>query len=326
MPEQGQDTEIEALVEGRLAPYRNLSRLVERQLAATPQHHRSLTKRLVECEESQIAVLDRLAGQICCIAGEQIEDVLHDYDWICRMMVDEEMKFRRSGHYRISTFKEAVEEVYSNDEFMRHYMNGLLISQLWWSNHTETFDFYEKEYLAGFDEEFRHLEIGPGHGLFLFAAGHHTRCTHLEAWDVSHASIVHTRAALGALGLERPVSLEVQDMFEAEHRAGQFDSVVMSEVLEHLERPDEALRVAHSLLSEKGCLFINMPVNSPAPDHIYLLDTPEEVVGLVSENGFDVKQVHFAPQTGLSLERARKFKSTISVALIATPKIEGVNR
>lgn len=320
MPEQGQGLEINALVKSRLAPYRDLSRLLTRQLAATPQYKKSLTKRLVGCETSQLAVLDQLARQICCIAGEQLEDVLHDYDWICRLMLDEEMNFRRSGRYRITTFEEAVKQVYSNDEFMQHYMNGLLISQLWWSNHTETFNYYQKEYLAGFVEEFRHLEIGPGHGLFLFAAGQHERCMHLEAWDVSHTSIAHTRAALGALGLERPVSLEVQNMFEAEHRAGRFDSVVMSELLEHLERPSEALMVAHSLLSKQGRLFINMPVNSPAPDHIFLLDTPEEVLDLVSENGFDVKQAHFVPQTGLSLERARKYKSTISVALIATPK------
>ena len=62
-----------------------------------------------------------------------------------------------------------------------------------------------------------------------------------------------------------------------------------------------------------GRLFLSVPVNSPAPDHIYLFRTPEEAIDMVREAGFDIQHTLFSPCTGVSLARARKHRLTISV-------------
>ena len=41
-----------------------------------------------------------------------------DYRWTCDRLRDEELYFHRNGRYRLSTFAEANEEVYSNEEYM----------------------------------------------------------------------------------------------------------------------------------------------------------------------------------------------------------------
>ena len=91
-----------------------------------------------------------------------------------------------------------------------------------------------------------------------------------------------------------------------------------SEVLEHLEDPAAALDVLGKLLAPGGRIFINVPANSPAPDHIYLFRNPEELVQMMEGLGFRVLQTFFAPITGATMERARRQELTISCVVIAT--------
>ncbi len=127
---------------------------------------------------------------------------------------------------------------------------------------------------------------------------------------------METRAALDALDTARPVRLVEADLFAAPE--GKYQSIVFSEVLEHLEAPRDALRILRDLLTDDGRLFLRAPVNAPAPDHIYLFHTPEEIVGMVHDAGFDVQDSLFSPCTGATLERARAHRLAIAVALIAT--------
>lgn len=303
--------------EDAIAPYAALSALLSRQLEITPQHARGLRKRFDCAGAPELRAADQLADRIARVAGDDLDTVLGDYDFICKVMFKEELNFRRTGRYRLTAFAEALDEVYSDQEFMHRYMNGLLITQAWWSNHTEIFQFYQETYLTGFESDFDHLEIGPGHGLLLLEAAQSSRCRSMECWDVSQASIDQTKHALSRLGLQKPVTYHLQDLFMAGEVTRTFDSIVVSEVLEHLEQPDVALTMIKGLLKPGGKVFVNMPVNSPAPDHIYLLREPEEVLTLVEQGGFRILQSQFAPQTGLSLDRARQTKSTISVAVVA---------
>jgi hypothetical protein len=70
-------------------------------------------------------------------------------------------------------------------------------------------------------------------------------------------------------------------------------------------------------LAPGGRAFINVPVNSPAPDHITLYRSPEDVVEAVKQAGFEVDDVLFAPTTGASLSRARKLSLAISTVVVA---------
>lgn len=299
--------------------YPALARLLGRQLELTPQHTKYLTARMQNAGEDHLSVMNEMAECVIRLCGRDLDTVLLDYDWICKAMLREEIEFRRSGEYRLKTFQQAVDEVYSDQDFMSHYMNGLLISQVWWANHAEALRFYKDKFLGGFARPFDHLEIGPGHGLLLYFATEIPACRTLEAWDVSEASVEKAEKALQLLGLGKPVTMRTQDLFAADASAARFDSIVFSEVLEHLDRPADALRIIRSLLKADGRLYINMPINSPAPDHLFLLRTPEAVVEFVESCGYTIEQSQFEPQTGMTLERARRMEATISVLLIARP-------
>ena len=185
------------------------------------------------------------------------------------------MYFARIGEYRLKTFEEANREVYANADLMTRYMNGLLVSDALWLNHASAMDRFRQDLSsrrrspAAVD-----LEIGPGHGMLLHLAlrfGAFGSCT---AWDVSETSVAHVRGILAMLGQSDRVDLRLTDLYSdgalAANR-GRFDTVVLSEVLEHLERPLLALQIIRELLTPDGTVWINVPANGPAPDHLFLL-------------------------------------------------------
>jgi 2-polyprenyl-3-methyl-5-hydroxy-6-metoxy-1,4-benzoquinol methylase len=292
----------------------HLEKLVAHQLAMFPEHVFFLTNRFSALTGAEYQFADRIAEKIIQIAGCHLERVCADYRWLNGIVLDEELYFRRNGRYRLSTFEEADAQYYSNSKFMSRYMNGLLASQLWWRNHTEMLQYFRDDFLEHNPHGFSHLEIGPGHGLFLYFAATSPNCRSASAWDISDASLQKTRSALAAMHLDRQVLLKKVDIFAAPKE--EFTSIVFSEVLEHLERPQDALAILHGLLADKGRIFLNAPVNSPAPDHLYLFETPEQILQMIADAGFTVESSRFSPYTGVTLERARKKKLTISVGVI----------
>jgi 2-polyprenyl-3-methyl-5-hydroxy-6-metoxy-1,4-benzoquinol methylase len=296
--------------------YPGLSRLINVQLQVWPDHERFLSSRF---PGGGYEFAEEIAQLILRVA-EPLDAVAEDYHWMCDRLYEEELHFRRTGSYRLSRFEDAVREVYANSDFMRRYMNGVLLSHVWWDNHARVIEYYVKGFLAGNVEGYSHLEVGPGHGLLLYLAARDPRCQSATGWDVSETSVTATRRTLERLGTERRVDLVQRNMLDAPTDGTRFDSIVISEVCEHLEDPKEALTRLGAHLSPKGRLFVNVPINSPAPDHIYLLNSPEEGTELVRAAGLEVEEVRVFPMTGFTEERARRTKSTISCAIVARPR------
>ncbi|MBI1406285.1 MAG: methyltransferase domain-containing protein [Caulobacter sp.] len=282
-------------------------------MRAFPEHEAALRKRFALADADPI-FCETLAGMIERIAGETLAAVCDDYRWLAGAVLEEELFFRREGRYRLTSFAEAEALVYADAAYMTRYMNGLLLSQLWWANHTAVLAWFRDRYLPANRPGARHLEVGPGHGLFLHLAASDARTSEATGWDVSPASLDQVRHTFAALG-KAPPPLSLVNLFEPSPE--QFDSICFSEVLEHLETPAKALARVHDLLAPGGRAFINAPVNSPAPDHITLFSTPEAIVELVSGAGLVVEELLLAPSTGASLERARKFALAISTVIIA---------
>ncbi|MFZ5617264.1 MAG: class I SAM-dependent methyltransferase [Pseudomonadota bacterium] len=295
-----------------------LMRLVASQVAAAPDQEKFFAKRFEESSPNEMMRQEELAGHIAKLIAHDERTFLDDYVWLCAEQLNEELYFRRHHKYRLSTFEEAYRLVYSNREYMTRYMNGLLMTQLWWKNHFDVIDYYRRAFLATNKPGYSHLEIGPGHGLFIYFAAADPKAGKVTGWDISESSIDSTRAALKTLGLSNLPALELQDLFKGP--SGAFDSVVFSEVLEHMEEPRAALDVIHSVLAPGGRLFLNMPINSPAPDHLFNLDTPEDLVEFVEDAGFAIEDQGLFPATNQTLDMARKKKLTISCAFVARRK------
>jgi 2-polyprenyl-3-methyl-5-hydroxy-6-metoxy-1,4-benzoquinol methylase len=298
-------------------PYQSLGMLVSKQALASPRHVTFLKRRFAPAEDAELALCDSIARQIILLAGGQIDAYVSGYDFICDIQKREEIYFRRHNSYRLKTVNEAVAAVYSNSSYMQSYMKGLLMSQVFWSNHAASINFFLTEFLAKNKTDYDLLEIGPGHGLLFSRATADPRAASIQGWDLSPASVEESHDALSKLGVTRSYSLEVRDLFDSGHASSRFDAVVFSEVLEHLEEPERALDAIWAVMRPGARLYLNVPVNSPAPDHLFLLRSPEEAIDFVRNRGFAIECTGFFPATNYSLDVARKHALTISTCMVA---------
>ena len=297
-----------------------LKSLVATQLSMWPEHQAyvetSFANRpadLFELSEQISALVLKLADRL----PGGLEQLCSDYRYLCEeVLLPEQLYFFRHGRYRLSSFSEAYEEWYANDEKMGRYMAGVLLSQVFWDPHARAIGHYANRYLPSLPPGADHLEIGPGHGLLLYLAARRPGLRNIVGWDISPTSLDRTRHALQAMDVDLAVSLRVQDLAAVrDDGTSTFDSVVLGEILEHVEDPASALRSVREILRPNGQVWINVPVNSPAPDHIYLLRTPEEACALVEASGFAVIDRAFFPMTGFTLDDARRRAASISCVI-----------
>ena len=293
-----------------------LARLLDAQVAVFPEHETFLRKRLDAADAAEAEFLDDVAEMVLRSTDGRLEDYCKGYRWLCETVFEEEMHFRRTGSYRLSTFKDALEQVYSDTELMTQYMRGLLMTQLWWSNHTKALQMYRDDFLAHNVDGYDHIEVGPGHGLLLHMALSDPRSGDVTGLDVSRASLDETTHALGLLGTKKVPHLLERDVFSDDPWPSHYDSLVIAEVLEHLETPKLALEKLLAAAKPGGRIFVHMPVNSPAPDHIYLARTSQDVLDLMTDAGWTIESHVSVPSTGMTLERAIRMDAALSVIAI----------
>jgi 2-polyprenyl-3-methyl-5-hydroxy-6-metoxy-1,4-benzoquinol methylase len=301
--------------------YPALAELVAQQLASWPEHQRFLEKSFSERSPELMDTSELIAEQVLKIAKTEVDGlakICNDYRYMCtEILLPEEMYFRRNDAYRLTKFEDALREVYQNDALMGPYINGLLLSQIFWSNHAASFDSFLRQYLPRIPKGGHYLEIGPGHGMFLYlAAKARPDLARIAAWDVSPTSIAKTRECLDAIGLKRPIELNLQDVFDIDPAIGpEFDGVVISEVLEHLERPTDALRGLMRIMKPGGTIWVNVPINCPAPDHLFMMRSLQDAVDMVEASGLEVIDTLALPMTGTTLARCERLKLTVSCVI-----------
>lgn len=304
----------------RLADYPSLSQLTGHVLDVWPDHQAFLSSRFANDSAEFLSRIDDVARLCLRIVGDDAATYCRDYKWMCEILNEEEIYFRRNGSYRLSTFEQAYASVYGDDIYMARYVHGLLLSQVLWWNHAQTFDYYRTRFLATASPGSDHLEVGPGHGLALYFAATDPRMATVTGWEISNAGIESTQHCLDLFGVADRVALVQQSVLEPNVVPDAFDSILISEVLEHLERPDVALHTLGKALRPAGRLMINVPINSPAPDHIYLWRSPEEIKRFVEDCGWEVIDATYFPLTGYTLKAALRYECTISCVLTCSRK------
>ena len=294
------------------------ARIAEAVLAVWPDHARYVEKSLVARDAGQLATTETLAEAALILAGDRLAEIAAHYRWTCDRLREEELYFHRNGRYRLSSFAEADAEVYSDADYMAKYVDGLLLSQILWFNHAASCDFFLKTAPALLPPGGRFLEIGPGHGLMTALAMRDFGLTQAVAWDLSAVSIGQTRHALELLGFQN-VQYAVQDIMEVRPGTHAFDLVVLSEILEHLEDPKAAMVKIRGAVKPGGLVFVNTPINSPSPDHLYLMETEDDARALLTDTGFAVAAEAFFATQGTALERALRNRVSVSACFFARP-------
>jgi 2-polyprenyl-3-methyl-5-hydroxy-6-metoxy-1,4-benzoquinol methylase len=301
----------------------NTSRLVDAVCAEWPAHEKTARKSLADRSADVLRTTELLATQILRLCGgraEEIEKLARDYRFTCeKILLPEELHFRRTESYRLSRFEDAEREVYADAGLMGPYLNGLLLSYVMWANHACAIDHYLRQFLPQTPAGARHLEIGPGHGLLLYHACLSPSIKSVSGWDVSRESVDSTAKALAELGAPKPVRLEQRNILQLAPAddAGLYDNIVLSEILEHLEDPVAALTSLRSVLKPGGRVWISIPANSPAPDHLFLVRSPEHACELVTQAGLEVVDSHAFPTAGATVEKALARKLSISCVITA---------
>jgi 2-polyprenyl-3-methyl-5-hydroxy-6-metoxy-1,4-benzoquinol methylase len=292
--------------------------LIDATLKLWPEHKKFLGRALISRTEQELEDAHEFAELILRIAGDHLPKYIESYRWMCEEFTREQLHFSRTGTYRFSLLNQVESSVYGKPDYMTKYMDGLLISQLYWSNHRGAASLLKRSFFSSNKPNSRHLEIGPGHGLFMYFAAKSGRVSRLSGWDISDTSLKLTQHCLDKLGIKMEIDFSLRDA-AAGTVTETFDSIVLSEVLEHVEDPLSLLKGVAKNLSSDGRIFINVPVNSPAPDHIYLLNSPAEATALVVASGLKIIENHLFPETGMTVEQAVKRKATISCVIIACP-------
>lgn len=251
------------------------------------------------------------------VEHKTMDEIIDGYMFINNMVKEEQYFFVNNGRYRYSKFSEVDDAVYGNAKYMSRYMLGLTISDYVWIQHMKMVRFFESAFLPEAGGEY--LEIGPGYGQYTKRALKSGKFEKVLACDLSAESVRGCKAFLQYQEdfNEKGTSWDILHMdFNDFEENKYFDTIVMGEVLEHVENPLQILKSIKKHLSENGRAFITTVINAPALDHIYLFSTIEEVKQLVYDAGLDIEDYVTFAAGDMAIEKAEAKKRTIDIALI----------
>jgi len=226
--------------------------------------------------------------------------------WLADMRY-EHLRFAQTGIYSSTSFDEVNQKVYNNPKVMEYYMNALLLSQFLWMHHYEMLSFFVK-FFPKYGSTIRdYLEIGGGHGLFISEAISLLNATiNFDLIDISPTSIDISKTFIDNQKVKYITGDILQ--FKTEKR---YDFITMGEVLEHMEDPPALLSKVKSLLRDNGIIYITVPANAPAFDHIYLFRNVQEIRDMLRDGAFKIVNEVCACAENVSPEKAEKFKVTL---------------
>ena len=247
--------------------------------------------------------------------GYDIETIADAYTLIVKGSFKEELYFREKGKYRHSLFSEVEELVYNNHDFMKLYMIGCALSCYWWPNHVHLRRFFIaniKKFKSQENNFYR--EVGPGHGMYFLQVMKNCCFKNYEGIDISPTSVELTKRLLGSgfFGDFSKANI-TQDNFLDKKERDMTDFLVMGEVLEHVENPDEFIKTAYKTTKDTALVFLTTCINSPAIDHLYNPGTIENLEKLFTDNSFVIRERCIVPRVGRSKEECIKRKLDINV-------------
>ena len=168
----------------------------------------------------------------------------------------------------------------------------------------------------------RLLDVGCATGAFLTVA--RDRGWSARGLEIGAASSAHARERLG-------LDVARASLYDYAAPAGGFDAIAFLEVIEHLERPAEALARIREMLSPQGLLLATTPnfdslyrrlfgnrwwVVNCEDEHIVLFN-PATLAGMLREQGFEVLELRIR---GLDLAGlAREAKAALAGSRAGPP-------
>jgi 2-polyprenyl-3-methyl-5-hydroxy-6-metoxy-1,4-benzoquinol methylase len=278
-----------------------------------PLQASSVNSSLKDLDSEELELLNSYL-KFCLSTGLDIPYIAKCYNVVVQDTLREQIYFKRHGSYRYSSYAEVASSVYFNNEYMEMYMYGLAITLFLWKNHRLVQRFFLK--VLPKDKPGNYLEIGPGHGFNFMNAMRLTSFSYFKGIDLSPKSVELTQTILGSgfFGHFNHFQIACQD-FLTEHDEKIYDAIVMGEVLEHVEKPEEFLSKIRELSCPESFIYITTCINAPAIDHIYLFHSVEHLEELIQATGLVIKDRLVVPYEGLTIEETELQKLPLNVAL-----------
>lgn len=292
-----------------------LKQTLELLACRSPDQHRKLLRLLPLREPAYRQEADRFfkawfSRPGAWTLGKAVEAYLHLLEEMKLLQAD----YIRTGRYPNSSFAAVESGFYKHPDLMRRHLEALALAQFLWIDQWERFAFFSK-WAENLDSR-RHLEVGPGHGLYLEKTLRSLTDpqTRILALDVSPDSL---QAAARIAG---PRARYIPADFLQWNPSGVFDSLTLGEVIEHVETPARFLEKAAQCLRPGGSLFISTPLHAPMPDHISAFDSVQALRDLLTAPGFRIRAEHLCPADRLPLGLALRFlKPIMYCALLERP-------
>ncbi|MDR2642067.1 MAG: class I SAM-dependent methyltransferase [Planctomycetaceae bacterium] len=229
-------------------------------------------------------------------------DSILDYTTV---FLREQVRFQQTDSYSHESFDEVYDEVYNNPDVMEgFYLDGLLLTQACWEIHYHIHRFFCNHFLPRCKGKAQGLEIGFGHGLYLYEILQQcqnkgwARCV-IYGLDISEYSLKYATRLLKQSFSEDLFILKIGDIQnELNFPEQSMEFGLMAEVIEHIHSPDQALlRMRHCLKSDSP-LYVVTPMNSNAVDHITNFQSIDEIEKLIISTGFvlETKEVFSVKQ------------------------------
>jgi 2-polyprenyl-3-methyl-5-hydroxy-6-metoxy-1,4-benzoquinol methylase len=191
--------------------------------------------------------------------------------------------FMINNKYSCPNQSEALKRVYSQPLVMRYYLNALLVSNLLWEHHFRMLMYFKTEISALFKDSINVLDIGSGYGLYAKLVKECWPGAGINIIDISETSL---RMAQQIVGADHADFINC-DIFDYYTDNG-FDLIILGEILEHLDDPLELLKRVAGFLSPNGVLWLTVPTNAPAIDHVYLFRDKQQVIEMISAAGLHI--------------------------------------
>ena len=232
---------------------------------------------------------------------------------MCADMMISHLYFYKHNKYPLSEQKDAFEKVYDNASEMKSYVYGIAVSQFLWSTHYAMYSFFIKEIQKKDLNIKNYLEIGCGHGLFLFEAIKRFKDkTNFEIVDISKTSIEITKSIVNYLVKDKiNINYNLKDILKYKFNK-KFDFIEMGEVLEHVDTPGLLLQSIRNILSENGKLFMSTCVDCPTIDHVYHFKSVKDIEEMISKAGLKIDNKQILPVEDLPMDEIIKRKITIN--------------
>lgn len=246
-----------------------------------------------------------------------LEYAVDAYLRFCEDTLRHQIDFMKTGKYPMSSVSKAFEQIYNNDEKMNPYMLGLAVSLFLWKQHYEIFGFFSQHIVQSTKAINSYLEIGPGHGFYLKKALEHCPANaEVSVVDISKTSIRMTRAVMNYFyPSKNNITYYTDNIFTLNLRQN-FDFITAGEIIEHLDQPEQFLKILKNLLSSNGSVFLSTCVNAPEVDHIFQFEKVEEIVDMLNKSGFKVSAQLVVPAEDVSLEIAMEKKLSVNYCAI----------